>query len=74
MEISEARAKLKDTWKQIVDHSDIYEAFTPDQVKKKIKQLNIIIDAMPLEEVMAEIEENEEVIKIIKGEVPCPKS
>ena len=68
------RTKLKNTWKQIVEYSDIYEAFTSDQVKKKIKQLNIIIDSMPMDEVMDEILENEEVIKTIKGVTPCPKS
>ena len=61
MELEEAKTKLKETWRAIVyDHSDTVSMLGHEMTKRRLKQLNQIIDEMPAEEVMVELQENEE--------------
>ena len=60
MNEQEIRAKAKEIWKKIaMEFSDAPGLFGLDGMKKKLKQLNRIIDEMPLQEVIDEMQENE---------------
>ena len=64
----DVRTKAKEVWKDMVlNYSDTVGTIGVDPVKKKLKLLNKIIDEMPIEEVVAEMQENEAFIKSFGG-------
>lgn len=64
MEHAEAVTQLKDSWKRIVyDFSDMASIFPGEQIKKKLKQMNNLIDTLSPEEVLQDLQENLEFIK-----------
>ena len=62
------RTKAKEVWKDVVlNYSDTVGTIGVDLTKKKLKLLNKIIDEMPIEEVVAEMQENEAFIRSFGG-------
>lgn len=57
---TEIRAKAKAVWQDLVlNYSDTAGMLGTNQVNKKLKALNKIIDDMPIEDVLSEMAENE---------------